>query len=311
MRPLLFKNSQTPVFLYIIMCNMRKILVLLLCAGCVFAQAADPERELRKAVENVIGDKRMTVGVAYMDGENTFTYNNDTRYPLLSVFKLHVAVAVLMKMQTEGTPLTDSVRVRESQMRKDTYSPMLKVYPRGGFCISIKDLLSFSVAESDNNAADILIDYAGGIGQVDIMMRKAGLRDFSLSETEAAMHEDRSRCYNNWSTPMSVVRLLREVFEGGCLSAEYRDCLQNIMFATVTGTDKIRSGLSDGMRLAHKTGSSDRVNGIKTADNDAGAIRLADGRTVYIAVFVMDSAEDDAVNAKVIGDITRLLLPPS
>jgi len=287
---------------------MRRILIVLLCLCSVLAQASNPERKMRKVVENAIGEKQMTVGVAYVDGKTTFTYNNEVRYPLLSVFKLHVAVAVLMKMQEGGIPLTDSVCVSRRQMHTDTYSPMLKVYPDGDFRISLTDLLSYSVAESDNNAADILIEYAGGIECVDSMMRAIGLTDFSLTETEAAMHEDRLRCYNNWGTPLSVVSLIRMLFDGDCLSGEYRERLQDIMFSTVTGTDKIRSGLSDGMRLAHKTGSSDRIDGVKTADNDAGAIRLPDGRTVYIAVFVMESRESDAVNAKVIGDISKGVL---
>lgn len=287
---------------------MRKILILLLCVCCVSVQACGSGRKLRKIVQDAAGGKEMTVAVAFVDGDRVFTYNNDMHCPLLSVFKLHVAAAVLRKMQETGMPLTDSICVRRSQMRTDTYSPMLKVYPVGDFRISIADLLSYSVAESDNNAADILIEYAGGMECVDSMMRAAGIKDFSLTETEAAMHEDRSRCYDNWATPLSVVSLIRTVFEGSWLTGEYCGCLQDIMFSTVTGADKISSGLSDGMMLAHKTGSSDRVNGVKTADNDAGAVRLPDGRMVYLAVFVMESRESDAVNARVIGDISRRIL---
>ena len=46
---------------------------------------------------------------------------------------------------------------------------------------------------------------------------------------------------------------------------------------------------------------------MKIADNDIGFVRLPDGREYSIAVFVMDSREDDRTNAAVIARISRLV----
>ena len=43
------------------------------------------------------------------------------------------------------------------------------------------------------------------------------------------------------------------------------------------------------------------------ADNDIGIVRLPDGRSYSIAVFVKDSREDDRTNAAVIARISRLV----
>ena len=46
---------------------------------------------------------------------------------------------------------------------------------------------------------------------------------------------------------------------------------------------------------------------MKIADNDAGFVLLPDGRRYYIAVFVSDSYETDAVNAAIIAAVSSLV----
>lgn len=260
-------------------------------------------------IRKYIKDKRAGIGVAWMSDGKLMSVNNRRRYPMMSVFKLHVAVAVLRKMEREGVSPDTILNISQEQMLKDTYSPLLRLHPDGCFTIPMRELLRYSVAESDNNACDILIGYAGGTDWISREMRSIGVRNFSITETEASMHADRSRCRNNSSTPGSVVRLLRDIYEGGILTGEYARCMEETLLLTATGEDKIKAGLGPGMRLAHKTGSSDRTpEGVKTGDNDAGAVIMPDGRLCYIAVFIKDSEESDAANAAIIAGITKIIL---
>lgn len=262
-----------------------------------------------KAVERLIEGKDAEIGVAWMEGNALHSVNNEKPYPLMSVFKLHVAVALLRDMQQRGTSPDTTVSVRQEQMMKDTYSPMLKAYPAGGFDITVRRLLQYSVAESDNNAADILTDMAGGIDSVNRKIHEAGIRNCHLSETEASMHDAPINSYANWSTPESVVLLLRKLYDGKLLTGEYAKCLKEIMASTVTGPDKIKAGLSPGMTLAHKTGTGFRQpDGTKTADNDAGVVTTPDGRQVTIAILIKDSRMSDADNASLMAEITRIIM---
>ncbi len=120
------------------------------------------------------------------------------------------------------------------------------------------------------------------------------------------MHEDIQRSYNNRSTPRSMVRTLRKVYDGDGLSAESVALLEQVMLATSTGSEKLKAGLPEGIRLGHKTGHSDRtVRGILIGDNDAGVVYLPDGRRYYITVFIRDSKESDETNASVIAAISK------
>lgn len=262
-----------------------------------------------KHIEKLIEGKDAEIGVAWMEGNALHSINNERLYPLMSVFKLHVAVALLRDMQHRGATTDTTLTVTSAQMRQDTYSPLLKKYPDGNFSITLKLLIHYAIAESDNNAADILISMAGGIDNVDRDIHAMGIRNCHLSETEESMQARPIDSYANWSTPESVVWLLHKLYDGKLLSGEYERCLKQALAATTTGPDKINAGLGPGMTLAHKTGTGFRLpDGTKTADNDAGVVTKGDGRQVPIAILIKDSKLSDADNARIIAEITKIIL---
>jgi beta-lactamase class A len=57
--------------------------------------------------------------------------------------------------------------------------------------------------------------------------------------------------------------------------------------------------------VAHKTGSSETLNGLTRATNDAGVITLPNGRHLAITVFISDSTADTATREGVIARIAQ------
>lgn len=261
------------------------------------------------AIKKLAEGKDAEIGVAWMEGNAMHSMNNERLYPLMSVFKLHVAVALLKDMERRGAAVDTTLNITPEQMRKDTYSPLMKLHPDGRFSITLPQLIRYAIAESDNNAADILIAMAGGIDSVDREIHAMGIKDCHLSETEATMYEAPINSYANWSKPESVVWLLRKLYDGRLLSGEYDRCIKQALTATTTGADKIKAGLSQGMTLAHKTGTGFRMaDGTKMADNDAGVVTMPDGRQVAIAILIKDSKMSDADNARLMAEITKIIL---
>lgn len=283
-------------------------LLVLATAVALLPCAAVAQTAVEK-IKSLVEGKPAEVGVAWIAGGKAASVNNGAEYPLMSVFKTHAAVAALRRMQRAGTPTDTLIRVEAEEMAKDTYSPLLKLHPEGGFTIRFDSLLHYSVALSDNNACDVIIRLAGGIRAVGQEMRSIGLADFSLTETEASMHADPTRSYNNRSTPLSAACLFRKIYEGGILTGGYADLLKRTLAATSTGPDKMAAALGPGMALAHKTGTGFTLDdGTMTADNDAGAITLPDGRRIYVAVLVKDSKLGPAGNARLIREITKTII---
>ena len=225
----------------------------------------------------------------------------------MSVYKFHQALAVLDRLDRSGLPLTTRIQVLRSDLLPDTWSPLREACPGGGR-FTVAELLAYSVAQSDNNVCDLLFRFLGGPEVVNRYIAGLGVGETEIAADEETMHRRTDNQYLNWTTPLAAVRLLELFRRGKLLSAESGDFLLKTMFATETGPDKLRGLLPPGVAVAHKTGSAFRdAQGVMVADNDIGIVRLPDGRSYSIAVFVMDSREDDRTNAAVIARISRLV----
>lgn len=209
-------------------------------------------------------------------------------------------------MEQTGTALNAKLTVEENMTDANMYSPMLKKHPRRPFEISLAELLEYMIAESDNNAADILLKYSGGTGQLEKFLHDLGFSGIDIRVNEKQMNQKAENQYLNQAAPSDVAGLIKLVLEKDVLSAEHRKFLSDIMLKTSTGTDKIKQGLPPGVMFGHKTGSSSRTaDGIKIADNDAGFVTLTNGRTYYIAVMITESKLDDRANAALAAQISQ------
>lgn len=259
-------------------------------------------------IESIIGNKKLQVGVAVLYNDKAFCFSNDNKYPLMSVFKFHVVTTVLEKMDREHISLDSMVVLKPCHLKENTYSPLRSKYPNQNVCLSIGEVIEYTISHSDNNTCDWLIDFAGGINKVDSFMKSIGIDSISLTETEDNMHKDIMLCYNNWATPLSVAKSMMMIYENNILTKDKLRFLEKTMLECSTGLDKLKSGLPDNVMFGHKTGSSDRTpQGVKIGDNDAGVIYMPDGEKCYLTVLIKDSKESDEVNVKLMADIAKLI----
>ena len=86
------------------------------------------QQTLESKIDNFLKGKKATVGVAVLTDRNEILlYNNKMNYPLLSVFKFHVALAVLDKMNRQETPLDHIIHVKASQLQPNTYLSLIHI----------------------------------------------------------------------------------------------------------------------------------------------------------------------------------------
>lgn len=273
----------------------------------VLAGCTPSPNPLENEIKTILLGKNAKVGVAVVyDGKDTLTVNNETRYPTMSVYKFPLAMAVLDYLDKNNISLDTPLWVTPADLLPNTYSPMRDSFPQGNFNIPLRDLLKYNVCMSDNNACDILFRFVGGPERVEQYIHSLGIRDIAITATEEKMHESMGNQYLNWATPAASVQLLELFLKKDLFSAEYKEFLETILIATTTGKNKIKGLLPDGTVVGHKTGSSFRdERGMMIADNDIGFVRLPDGKQFTIAVYVMDSMEDDQTNAAIIAEITK------
>ncbi len=271
------------------------------------AAPASEERDLKTQIREIIAGADARVGVAVIADGDTLTVNGSPDYPLMSVMKLHQAVAVARILEERGLPLTTTVHIYVQDLKAGTWSPLRDARPGGGFDMSVAELLRYTLQQSDNNACDILFDRFAAPEHVDSIIRSMGFRDFRIAATEDEMHRDLKKCRENVSSPLSAADLMDRLASGTLpLGKEYADFIRSTLLECRTGLNRLPLPLEgSGALIGHKTGTSDReADGRWTGINDVGFVLLPDGRSYTLAVFISDSALGMEENEKLIADIS-------
>ncbi|MBN9285802.1 MULTISPECIES: class A beta-lactamase, subclass A2 [unclassified Flavobacterium] len=287
--------------------NLRKRFSILLTLSLALNASAQTTN-LRAQINEIIKDKKATVGVGIynLTNNDTLTINNTHHFPTMSVYKFHLALAILHQVDKGKLRLDQEIFVKKSDLLENTHSPLRENYPYGNINIKLSELISYTVSLSDNNACDILFRLAGGTKKVDRYIKSLKIPNTSIQATEAEMHEKWENQYLNTTTPFAAVLLLKKFYQLQVLSPTSYDYLLNVLQGTKTGPDKIKGLLPQNVVVAHKTGSSFRKEtGLKAAENDIGIVYLPGGQAFAIAVFVSDSMESDTTNNKIIAAISK------
>ncbi len=268
------------------------------------AGAATVATALQDSLQAVARSYPGEIGIALItDRGDTVLVNNEDKYPLMSVFKLHQAISLCNLFDQRGTSLDSVVTLRRNELNPDTWSPMLKDHPGDEITVPIKELLVYTLTQSDNNASNWMFDNIEPVAATDsVVSTVIPRRSFRLEVTEADMWGDHSLCYRNHSSPLGAAELINRMFTDSILSPTASDFIRTTLRECKTGTDRIAAPLKDrdGVIVAHKTGSGFRdSNGILTAHNDVAFVELPGNRHYALAVLVKDfnGTESDAAAA--------------
>lgn len=266
------------------------------------------EKELTAIADSAKGD----VGIALIYDGDTLTVNNDAIYPMMSVFKLHQAVALCRMFEENGTSLDSVMTLRRSELDPDTWSPMLKDHTGEEISLPMRRLLEYTLIESDNNASNEMFVHLMSPAACDSVI--AGIiprGSFEIRFNEAEMQADHSRAYSNRTSPLGAAILIDRVFTDTLVGKSYQDFIKSALLRCQTGPDKISAALSEteGITIGHKTGSGYRdENGRLAASNDVAFVTLPDGRHYALAVFVKDFDGTDAEAAATIARISAAVI---
>ncbi|NWF88406.1 MAG: class A beta-lactamase, subclass A2 [Ignavibacteriaceae bacterium] len=287
----------------------RNIFFVVAISSLITFQSYSQIDSLKNNIEKLIENKDAAVGVSIhgIESNETLTINNLKHFPMQSVFKFHIALAVLDQVDKGKIKLDDKILISKKELLPDTWSPIREKYPEGNVKLSLAEIIEYTVAISDNNGCDILLRLIGGPEIVEKHIHKLGINQISIKYNEEAMNKSWSAQFSNWTTPKASTDLLIKFFSDSVLSKSSFVFLYNTMVNTSTGKNRIKGQLPKGTIVAHKTGSSGtNESGVTAAVNDIGIVTLPNGDHFAISIFVTDSKENDEMNEKIISDISKL-----
>ncbi len=266
--------------------------------------STNPRTELSRQIEQISQAAQGRVGVTaiVLETGESVTLNGNQRFPMRSVYKFPIAMAVLAQVDQGKLKLDQKIRIETSDIVQG--SQILDEKSQG-VELRLDELLNYMVSESDNTACDVLLRLVGEPKIVTNYVRRLGINDIVIANTEKELAQNAAVQYRNDATPDAAVVLLRFFHEGKGLSKSSQALLRRLMVETPTGLKRLKGLLPDGTVVAHKTGTSATVNGVTAATNDVGLVTLPNGRHLAIAVFVSDSTADTAIREEVIAKLAR------
>ena len=104
-----------------------KILVLVVTSVVSMALKGQPINDLRNRVYQIIASKNATVAVSIkgVESNDTLSVNGNMPMPMMSVFKLHIALAVLNQVDKSKLQLSQSFFVKKEDLHPGTWSRIM------------------------------------------------------------------------------------------------------------------------------------------------------------------------------------------
>lgn len=226
----------------------------------------------------------------------TLAWRADQRALMCSTFKVVAAAAVLARIE-RGEERAD----RRIAFTKADLLPFSAVTsPRvdeGG--LTVDELCAAMIQESDNTAANLILDSLGGPAAVTAYARKLGDRAFRLDRRETELNLRSGD--NDTTTPRAMAATLKTLLLGKALSAESRARLENWMLTSKPGAKRLKAGLPADWLVAHKTG------GGPDQTNDIAIVRAPDRAPILIAAYYHEPANPPRSPEDVLADVGRIV----
>lgn len=267
--------------------------------SCKPAKATDLTKALADSISRIASGCPGKIGVALIiNGTDTVTVNNESTYPMMSVFKMHQALAVCHDFDRKGLSLDSLMTIGRAQLDPDTWSPMMEDHPEAEWSLSVGELLRYTLMLSDNNASNLMFSQLVDVARTDSFIATIIPRQsFQIACTEGEMKANHDRAQSNYTSPLGAAMLMDRLFTDSLVSNEKQEFVCRTLQECQTGTDRIVAPLlgREGISIAHKTGSGYRnEEGILAAYNDVAHICLPGGVHYTLAIFAKDIRGSEA-----------------
>lgn len=286
------------------MIRLKASILLFIISICSYAQM----KCIRTEISHILKAKKLEAGIALYDFQtgDTLSFNGNKRFPMQSVYKFPIALATLNKVDEGYLNLSDSIFIPGSLLQNRLWSPIREKYPQGNIRLPLSEIITYTVALSDNNGSDLLMEMAGGPDSVHTYIAGLNIKKISIRNYEKDMQADWNIQFNNYATPLDIIELLKKFKAKEILKRDTHDFLWTVMENTSTGSFKKK--IPQFLKVIHKTGNSGfNSEGVSAATNDVGILVLPDERAIAFALFISNSTESNDTNYEVISDIAKAI----
>lgn len=242
-------------------------------------------------VRGVFSNIKGNYSVAFKDiSQNDTLLINSNKASAASTIKIYVMIESYNQIQKEKLLLNDKIILSDAM--KVGGSGIIQ-NELSGTQFTIKELIELMMVESDNTAANILIDKLG-MNNINKTIKSLGCADTELNRKMMDTDALNNRI-DNYTSVNDLNLTLNKLYNGECVNNKYDNEMLDIMKKHQLKS-KIPNKLPEGTVVAHKSGEMDGI------ENDA-AIVYTDKGAYILCVLTNSGTSNEQVMA--ISDISR------
>jgi beta-lactamase class A len=205
---------------------------------------------LKQSLRSQLSSYKVEVGMVIKDLDMNWQIdcNKDAPLPSASLVKIPIMLAYEYAAKDGRISLSDKVELKN--YNKAEGSGVLKTF-QAGSVFSVEALIYLMITQSDNTAANMLIDLLGA-DTLNRYFAKMGLKRTNLSRRMMDF-KARKNGVENYTTASDMAYLLEKVYRGKLISVPVsKKCLR--LLASQKINDRIPKKLPQNTVVAHKTG---------------------------------------------------------
>ncbi|MFK0256413.1 class A beta-lactamase [Streptomyces sp. NPDC090445] len=275
------------------------------------ARAASPSRAdgVVAQLRELERERGVRLGVYARDTATgrTVLHRADELFPMCSVFKTVAVAAVLRDLDHDGTHLAKRIHYTLQDVTDAGGGEITKVKENIANGLTVAELCSAAIAQSDNAAANLLLRELGGPTAVTRFCRSLGDRTTRLDRWEPALNSAEPDRVTDTTSPRAIGLTYTRLALGNALSPRHREQLNRWLLANTTSSERMRKGVPAEWALGDKTGA-----GSYGTNNDVG-IAWPPGRPPVVMAILTTKPEataprDNDVIVKATQLLTRTLV---
>ncbi|KQY48589.1 class A beta-lactamase [Rhizobium sp. Root483D2] len=211
---------------------------------------ANPLQEAALLIEERL-DARVGYAIYNSGNGESWLFNADERFPMVSTFKALACAALLAKADTGEKSLDNTIEINDSDLV--TYAPVTKDWV--GREVSLGDLCDATTRTSDNPAANKILENIGGPEGFTAFMRTIGDNITRLDRWETELNEGTPGDERDTTTPRAIALSLQNLLLGDSLSRNSREQLAAWLKGNEVGDPLLRAGIPKNWQIADRTGA--------------------------------------------------------
>ncbi|PAJ72800.1 class A beta-lactamase [Pseudoalteromonas sp. NBT06-2] len=271
------------------------LLALIINISLVFSVHANTIIKIIEEQEHQLGAR---IGVSIYDviDNKLWNYNGNTRFPLMSTFKVLACAKLLADVEKGLQSFDTSLVITASSLIK--WSPITKNLI--GKKMSLKQACSAAMIMSDNTASNMVLNGIKGPKALTQFMRNIGDEVTRLDRIEPDLNEALDGDKRDTTTPNAMVKSLHKLLFGDALSQASKNLLKQWMIDNKVTASLLRSILPDNWLIADRSGSGGY------GSRGIVAVAWSDKRTpIIISIYLTQTDAPFSLRNKAIADIGK------